>query len=169
MLTRMDANSKDEQEEMKEDLLARLEAKIEATHAKMDVKLEEMSEEIKSGQAEMRAKRTDPRRLWILEEVGCHLQEGVPSCSSGMAQGKSLQESSDPWKLWTMERIGCSQQGDEPLCRSGTTQGTWASETRKTRYGTENPERTDVQDETLEGPRMQNRNKGSRHKAAAAS
>jgi hypothetical protein len=43
------------------------------------------------------------------------------------------------------------------------------SETRKRRYCTENPERMDVQDEMLEGPGMQNRNKGSRHKTAAAS
>jgi hypothetical protein len=31
-------------------------------------------------------------------------------------------------------------------------QGTWASETRKRRYCTKNPEGTDVQDETLEAP-----------------
>jgi hypothetical protein len=30
-----------------------------------------------------RAKGTDLRILWILEDVGCRLQEGVPSCSSG--------------------------------------------------------------------------------------
>jgi hypothetical protein len=42
-LARMNANRKDNQEEMKEDLLARLEAKT-------DVKLKEMSEEMKSGQ-----------------------------------------------------------------------------------------------------------------------
>jgi hypothetical protein len=37
--------------------------------------------------ATQRAKETDPRRLWIPEEVGCGLQKGVPSCSSGTAQG----------------------------------------------------------------------------------
>jgi hypothetical protein len=68
-----------------------------------------------------------------------------------MVQGESLQEISDSRKLWTMEGIGHIKQGDDPLCRSGTTQGTWASETRKTRYSTENPEGTDVQDEMLEG------------------
>jgi hypothetical protein len=55
MLDRMDANRKDNQEEMKENLLARLEAQIEANQAKTDLKLEEMSEEIKSGQVEMRS------------------------------------------------------------------------------------------------------------------
>jgi hypothetical protein len=55
MLARMNASRQDDQEEMKEDLLARLEAKIEANRAKMDVKLQEMSEEIKSGKAEMRS------------------------------------------------------------------------------------------------------------------
>jgi hypothetical protein len=44
------------------------------------------------------AKGTDPRRLWIQEEIGCHLQEVVPSCSIGVVQGVSLQEISDPWK-----------------------------------------------------------------------
>jgi hypothetical protein len=105
----------------------------------------------------------------IPEEVGYRLQEGVPSCSSGTAQGKSLQEFSDPGELRTAEEIGRSRQEDDPLCRSGTTQGTRASKTRKRRHGTENPEGTDVQDETLVGTRMQNWNKDLRHKTAAAS
>jgi hypothetical protein len=70
---------------------------------------------------------TDPRRLWIPEEVGCGLQEGVPSCSSSTAQEKRFQENSGPGKLWTAEGIGRSRQGDDPLCRSGTTQGTRVS------------------------------------------
>jgi hypothetical protein len=53
-----------------------------------------------SCRATWRAKGTDKRRLWI-PEVGCRLQEGVPSCSSGTAQEKRLQENSDPGKLWT--------------------------------------------------------------------
>jgi hypothetical protein len=32
------------------------------------------------------AKGTDPGRLWVPEEVGCRLQEGVPPCKSGMPQ-----------------------------------------------------------------------------------
>jgi hypothetical protein len=32
-----------------------------------------------------RAKRSDPTSLGIRRDVGCRLQEGVPSCSSGMA------------------------------------------------------------------------------------
>jgi hypothetical protein len=43
-----------------------------------------------------RAKGTDPRRLWILEEVGCRLQEGVPLCSR--VQEKRLQENCGPRK-----------------------------------------------------------------------
>jgi hypothetical protein len=54
-----------------------------------------------------------------------------------------------------MEEIGRSQQGDDPLCRSGMMQGTRTSERRKTRYGTENPEGTDVQDKTMEGTQAQ--------------
>jgi hypothetical protein len=53
MLARMDANRKDDQEEMKEYLLARLKAKIEANQAKTDVKLKQMSEEIHSIQSEL--------------------------------------------------------------------------------------------------------------------
>jgi hypothetical protein len=48
MLAHLLAEIRSGQEEMKEDLLARLEAKIEANQAKMDVKLKEMSEEIHS-------------------------------------------------------------------------------------------------------------------------
>jgi hypothetical protein len=37
-------------------------------------------------------KGTGLRRWWVLEEVGCHLQEGVPPCKSGMAEGNPRQE-----------------------------------------------------------------------------
>jgi hypothetical protein len=114
-----------------------------------------------------RAKGTDLRRLWILEEAGFHLQEGVPPCSSGMVQRKRLQENLDPGKLWTMDRL--SWQEDDPPCVSCMVNGTWAPETRKRRYCTENPEGMDVQDETQERPRMQNQNKGPRHKMTATS
>jgi hypothetical protein len=53
--------------------------------------------------------------LWILEEVGCCLQEGVPLCKNGMAQGKRLQENSDPGKLWTAEGIGHWQKDDPAM------------------------------------------------------
>jgi hypothetical protein len=33
-----------------------------------------------------RAKGTDPRRLWIPEDVGCRLQDDDPLCQSGLAQ-----------------------------------------------------------------------------------
>jgi hypothetical protein len=48
-----------------------------------------------------RAKGTDPKRLWIWDEVVCCLQEGVQLCNSGMAQEKPLKENWDPGKLWT--------------------------------------------------------------------
>jgi hypothetical protein len=79
-----------------------------------------------SCRASRRAKGTDPRRLWILGEVGCRLQEGVPLCSSGMAQEKRFQEYSDPGILWTAEGIGRSWQDDDSLYRSSTAQGTLA-------------------------------------------
>jgi hypothetical protein len=40
-----------------------------------------------SCRAMRRAERTYPRRLWIPGEVGCHLQEVIPSYSSGMVHG----------------------------------------------------------------------------------
>jgi hypothetical protein len=61
-----------------------------------------------SCKAMQRAKGTDTRRIWILEEFGRCLQEGDPSCSSGTVQEKRLQENSDPGKLWTTEGIGRS-------------------------------------------------------------
>jgi hypothetical protein len=42
-----------------------------------------------SCRATQRAKRADPNGLGISGEVGCHLQEGVPPCSSGMAKRTS--------------------------------------------------------------------------------
>jgi hypothetical protein len=45
-----------------------------------------------SRRATRTAKGTDPRKLWLLEEIGCHLQEGVPLCKSGMAQEEHRQE-----------------------------------------------------------------------------
>jgi hypothetical protein len=101
-----------------------------------------------------RPKGTDLRRLWILQEVGCHLQEGVSSCSSGMVQEKCLQENSDPGKLWTTEGIGRTWQEGDPKYKSGTAQGTLWQEIRRGQCGTRNPGRTDVQEET-EGSRMQ--------------
>jgi hypothetical protein len=80
-----------------------------------------------SCRATRRAKATDPRRLWILEEVGCRLQEGVPLCSSGTAQEKHLQKNSDSGKLWSEEGIGRSRQEDEPHYKIGTMQRTRAS------------------------------------------
>jgi hypothetical protein len=37
----------------------------------------------------------DPGKKWIQEEVGCRLEEGVPPCKDGMAQGKLCQERLD--------------------------------------------------------------------------
>jgi hypothetical protein len=117
--------------------------------------------------ATRRAKGTDLRNLWILEEVGCHLQKGVPWCSIGTPQKKRLQENSDPGKLWTMKGIGCSQQDDNPQYKSGTVQGTQLQEIQPGWCGTRNPERIDVWEEMLEGPKMQQWHKGQRPKTAA--
>jgi hypothetical protein len=102
-----------------------------------------------------RAKGIDLRRLWIPEEVGCRLQKDVSSCNRGTAQEKHLQENSGPGKLWTAEGIGRSRQEDDPQYKSGTEQGTGSQEIRPGQCGTRNPERTDVQEEMLEGPGMQ--------------
>jgi hypothetical protein len=108
-----------------------------------------------SCRAPREAKGTDPRRLWNPEDVGCRLQKGVPSCRSGTAQEKRLQENSDPGKLWTAEGIGRNRQEDDPQHKSGTAQGTRMQEIQPGQCGARIPKRTDVREETLEGPGMQ--------------
>jgi hypothetical protein len=171
LLATIDANTK-----ANRDLLARMEAEINANHKRMMAKLRTWREERKtdrearkttdlkrnqwylsrnigrslgrcrgetgqrtedaalgpeaSCKATRRAKGTDTRRLWIRDEVGCLLQEGVLSCSSGTAQEKCPQENSDPGKLWTVEGIGCSRKEDDPLYKSVTERGTRASGTQ---------------------------------------
>jgi hypothetical protein len=68
--------------------------------------------------ATWRAKETDPRKLWIPEEVDCRLQEGVPPFNSGMAQKEQLQEILDPRELWTTEGCDRSRKEGYPLCRT---------------------------------------------------
>jgi hypothetical protein len=66
-----------------------------------------------------RAKGTDPRKLWILEEVGCRLQEGVPPCESGIVKKEPHQTNLDHGKLWTAEGVDRSQNEDNPQCKNG--------------------------------------------------
>jgi hypothetical protein len=65
----------------------------------------------------------DLGKWWIQEEVGCHLQEGIPPCKSGKAKREPLQECSDPKKVRSTEEIWYQQEADT-LCRSGTAQRT---------------------------------------------
>jgi hypothetical protein len=58
-----------------------------------------------SCRAAQRAKGTDLSRLWIPEEAGCRLQEGVLSFKSGMVQEEHLQENLDPGKLRIQKRL----------------------------------------------------------------
>jgi hypothetical protein len=77
-----------------------------------------------SCRATREADETDPRILRIPGEVGCRLQEGVPPCSSGMAEEEPFQEYSDLGKLWTVAGLGRRWNEDEVLYRSRTAQGT---------------------------------------------
>jgi hypothetical protein len=43
--------------------------------------------------------------LWIKEEVGCRLQEGVQLCNSGMVKKEHFEKNQDPGKLWTVQEI----------------------------------------------------------------
>jgi hypothetical protein len=70
-------------------------------------------------------------------------------------------------ELWTTEGIGCSWQEDDPKYKSGTVQGTRSQEIQSGQCGTRNPERTDVREETLEGPGMQQWHNGPRSETAA--
>jgi hypothetical protein len=58
--------------------------------------------------------------LWIQEEFGCHLQEGILLCKSGMAK----KENWDPRKVWTVQGVRHCQNKEDPLCKSGKAQGT---------------------------------------------
>jgi archaellum component FlaC len=68
--------------EMKEDLLARLEVKIEANQAKMDVKLKEMSEEIHSIPSEL--EETIQHRI---QNVMTHVNHVTQSIQKEMIEG----------------------------------------------------------------------------------
>jgi hypothetical protein len=89
-----------------------------------------------------RAEETDPRRLWTLEEVSCHLQEGVLSCSSGMAQEMRLQGNCGPWK----ELTAASRR------MTHSTKVTWRREHNRKRY-----DKDDVVQETLKGQTFRKR------------
>jgi hypothetical protein len=69
-------------------------------------------------------------------------------------------------KLWTMKGIGHSWKEDDPQYKSGTVQRTQSQEIQPGKCGTRNLKRTDVQEETLEGPRIQQWLKGLRPKIA---
>jgi hypothetical protein len=60
------------------------------------------------------ARETDPRNLWIPEEVVCRLQEGIPSRNSGTTQERCLQERTNPG--WVPKKNGRRPQRDEPPC-----------------------------------------------------
>jgi hypothetical protein len=68
-------------------------------------------------------------KKWIHEEVGCRLQEGVPSCKSGMAKKETHHENWDPAKLWTAKGVLPCQNKDDPQCENGTGERTRTSET----------------------------------------
>jgi hypothetical protein len=72
-----------------------------------------------------------------------------------MAKKKPHQENSDPEKLRIAEGIGRRTQRDAALRKSGTAQGMRSQEIRPGQCSTENSERTDVWDETLERPGKQ--------------
>jgi hypothetical protein len=133
----------------------------------------------KRRKATRRPKGTDPRRLWIPEEVGCRLQEGVPSYSSSTAQEKYFQKNSDRIKLWTAQGIGRRRNEEDPPCKSGMAQAKLRQEGLDQEPGRKrNPETTKGREETVERPGMQQRPKehrpelaatGPRHKTATAS
>jgi hypothetical protein len=81
-------------------------------------------------------------------------------------QEKLLQENSDPGKLCTAEGIGLSREEDDPQYKNGTAHGTRSQQIRPGQCDTGNLERTDVREETLEDPGMQNWHMGTRPKTA---
>jgi hypothetical protein len=83
-----------------------------------------------------------------------------------MAKKELLQERSNPKKVRTVEGIGYWQEADQP-CRSGMEQIKWTPETSQTQQCTENPDRMNIQVETLDRLGLQQWHKGSRPKTEA--
>jgi hypothetical protein len=77
-----------------------------------------------------------------------------------------IRKNSDPGKSWITEGIGRCTHRDDALCKSGMAQGTQSQEIRPGQWSTENSERTDIRDVTLERPGMQQWHEGPRPKAA---
>jgi hypothetical protein len=89
---------------MKEDLLARLEAKIELNQAKADVKIKETSKEIKSGQVEMRSIVT----VWIAD-----LNDGQKertACQEKMEPNPGMMQSTEEHQKAPKEDVGRTEE-----------------------------------------------------------
>jgi hypothetical protein len=77
----------------------------------------------------METEGTDPRKLWIQEEIGCRQQKDDPLCRSGMARGT--------WSRRTIGRTGPTEKSDQgQSCKR-------------------NPEMTNAGDEILDAPGRQ--------------
>jgi hypothetical protein len=107
----LEVDRKADQEEIKENLLARLEAKTEANQAKMDIKLKEMSEEIKSGQAEMRS----TVNAWIAdmtedqkERTAC--QAAMEANPEKMEPNPGEQEATVEWQEIPNEKVAIHER-----------------------------------------------------------
>jgi hypothetical protein len=103
----------------------------------------------------------DPGGIWLPSAGKCPVVQQWHGARETSA-GKSA-----PREIVDRGRIGHSRQEDHPPSKSGTAQGTRTSETSQIGYYTENSEGTNVQEETLKGPGMQNWNKGPRRQTAA--
>jgi hypothetical protein len=59
-----------------------------------------------------RARRTELRRLWILDEVGCCMQKGVMSCSSGTGKKEPYRKIGTQGNcgLWKRLTIACRKK-----------------------------------------------------------
>jgi hypothetical protein len=75
----------------------------------------------------------------------------------------------DAGRLWVLEEVGRHLQRDDPLGHSCTAKGTWLLLRRQGQGCTKNPERTDVQEETLGETGRHHCNKGPTHETAATS
>jgi hypothetical protein len=84
-----------------------------------------------------------------------------------MVKKETHQENWDSGKLWTAIRVLPCRNKDDPQWESDTGERTRTSETSQRQQCTENSERTNVQDETLDRPRMQQWHSGPRLKTEA--
>jgi hypothetical protein len=137
-----------------EEMMARLEAKIDMMNTKLDAHQGEMKAQVGSLTSQINANQEEMKAMLdaCLEKMAANPGEQkfiavhgkVPKETDRVPnkrhRGRHLatalekSEGMDPGRLWILEEIGCHQQEDDLLYRSDIVQGTRASGARQGRF-----------------------------------